>query len=74
MVLKYNILETTISDLITDLYVKPTDMHQYLHASSSNKICSEPAFRCNQLEEWLDKGLQTENGTRSGLESTKTEA
>ena len=56
------------NQLVTDLYVKPTDTHQYLHASSChvsipfsqalrlNRIYSENAFfdkRCNELEVWL---------------------
>ena len=49
------------NQLVTDLYVKPTDTHQYLHASSchvyhSKRIYSENSFyhkRCNDLEVWL---------------------
>ena len=45
--------------LLTDLYIKPMDTHQYLEFSF-HRICSENKFfnnRCNQLECWLkDRG------------------
>ena len=69
---KINFLDVTVmkkgNQLVTDLYVKPTDTHQYLHGSSChvsipfsqalrlNRICSENAFfdkRCYELEVWL---------------------
>ena len=52
------------NQLVNNLYIKPTDTHRYLHASSChvfhalrlNRICSENSFfvkRCNDLEIWL---------------------
>ena len=60
---KINFLDVTImkkgSQLVTDLYVKPTDTHQYIHASSCHvSHCKQNAFfdkGCNELEVWLKK-------------------
>ena len=67
-----NFLDVTVSliggKVTTDLYVNPTDSHQYLHSFSCpphywkkgilhlNRICSDPnSFdrRYNDLEKWL---------------------
>ena len=70
------------SYLITDLYVKPTDTHQYLHATSSHVYYSKkyvPLYsnltleahfydkRCNELESWLQNCSYSDKMVRNQI-------
>ena len=44
------------NQLVTGLYIKPTDMHQYLHASSFGVYHSKKSLPHNQVL-WLDKNF-----------------